>query len=216
MLMQFLDRDTTIFIEGPVGSLETIISRPVTDATSAIGLVCHPHPLQGGTMSNKVVTTLARVLSDLGLWSVRFNFRGVGQSTGQYAKGDGESEDALAVINWIKQQFPGRAIWLAGFSFGAYVALRVANQIDVAQLITVAPPVHHFPITALPDINCPWLLVQGEEDEVVSPTAVFAWTQQLKKPPQIIRMATGHFFHGKLIQLREELVTALKPIEGSQ
>jgi alpha/beta superfamily hydrolase len=210
--MLLSNRDTSLLIPGPSGSLEAIVSRPEVAAINAIGVVCHPHPLQGGTMHNKVVTTLSRVLNDLGICSVRFNFRGVEKSAGHYAEGIGETDDALAVLNWVKQAFPQQIIWLAGFSFGAYVSLRVASQAPVAQLITVAPPVRYFSAKESFAIDCPWLLVQGEQDEVVSAEEVLAWAEQQAKPPHIIRMTTGHFFHGKLIELRENLVSALRPV----
>lgn len=215
--------ESTFLIPGPAGDLELITS-PIDEAKhkSAVAVICHPHPLHGGTMNNKVVTTLARAFKDLGLRTVRFNFRGVGKSEGSFAAGIGETDDLLAVINWVKKTCPGDALWLAGFSFGGYVSARVAalyapsnkgdalhEPISVAQLVTIAPQVSRFKST-YPMITCPWLLVQGEQDEIVSPEEVFEWVETLNPKPIVIRMSgAGHFFHGQLLELRRKLVEVL-------
>src|SRR5438552_13678872 len=107
------------FIPGPAGALEAKTTRPAGEAKGT-AVVCHPHPLYGGTMENKVVHTLARSFDDLALQTVRFNFRGVGASAGVFAQGIGETGDVLAVLNWVRARVPGN-LWLAGFSFGAYM-----------------------------------------------------------------------------------------------
>ena len=200
-----------ISIQGPVGQLEAIVSPPSKQELAIIAIICHPHPLYGGSMNNKVVTTIARALFDLDIWSIRFNFRGVGASEGHYDEGRGETEDLLAVLRWVKEMFPSHTIWLAGFSFGAYVATKVATlENDIAQLITIAPAVNHFDFNNFVDIHCPWLLIMGEEDEVVPVEEVRVWAKSLPVPMQIILLpGVTHFFHGHLVDLREQLKSNL-------
>jgi alpha/beta superfamily hydrolase len=175
-------------------------------------VICHPHPLEGGTMHNKVVTMLERALRESGLATVRFNFRGVGASEGEFDQGRGEGEDLAAVSQWVRRVHPDDALWLAGFSFGSYVALANAVRLDAAALITVAPPVgrsYGFDSIELP--ACPWLLIQGEADEVVDAQAVFDWVDTLEQPPSVVRMPdTSHFFHRRLLDLRGAVKNAVR------
>ena len=167
---------TTLLLPGPVGAIEVATDVPTPEvARTGTAIICHPHPLQGGTMHNKVVTTLERALRELGLATVRFNFRGVGASQGSFDGGHGETDDALALAAWVQRVRPGDALWMAGFSFGSYVALSVATTLPVRQLITVAPAVTRLDFSALPMPACPWLVIQGEADEVVDPAAVYAY-----------------------------------------
>lgn len=211
---------TTFLLPGPAGVLELASDRPVSEiARAGTALICHPHPLQGGTMHNKVVTTLERSLRELGLATVRFNFRGVGGSAGSFDEGRGETHDALAVAAWIKQVRPDDVLWLAGFSFGSYVALRVAGQLPAKQLITVAPAVTRLDFSALPLPVCPWLVIQGEADEVVDPGAVYAYVATHSPPPTLVRVPeTGHFFHRRLLDLRSivqaKIRANLPPLSG--
>jgi uncharacterized protein len=208
MYPTFPTTESTILFPGPVGDIE-LLAAPADNATTTT-IICHPHPLYGGTMTNKVVTTLARVFKDLGHRTIRFNFRGVGKSAGAYDHGKGELTDLLAIIDWVKTLYPNDALWLAGFSFGAYVATKGAIEVSPAQLVTVAPQVSRFVEDDLTKVSCPWVLVQGEQDEVVSPAEVFAWYETLNPKPKLIRMPdAGHFFHRKLVELREELKSAL-------
>lgn len=202
--------EVTQLIEGPAGKLEIALSEPMGTERNAWGIVCHPHPLYGGTMHNKVVTTLAKTFQGLGIATVRFNFRGVMRSEGQYDSGQGELEDLLAVIDWVQQTSMKNEIWLAGFSFGGYIAAKAATQIPISKLVTVAPPVQHFPMSQLPPINNPWVLVQGELDDVVPPKDVFDWAESRVPKPIIIRFPeAGHFFHGQLAELRAQIQEAL-------
>lgn len=205
------DRLGKLLLSGPAGALEVMTSFPKTPRTPfTIAVICHPHPLFNGTMHNKVVYTLARCFNCMGLATVRFNFRGVGLSQGNYDQGNGESDDLFAILAWLKERCPESDIWLAGFSFGAYIAARVAKIWPIKQLVCVAPPIANFPFKALPPFPCPWTVVQGDEDEVVSPTAVFSWLHSLNPPPEIIKIqGASHFFHGKLIELRDRLTTTL-------
>ncbi|HEX5339466.1 MAG TPA: alpha/beta hydrolase [Gammaproteobacteria bacterium] len=198
-----------ISFTGPAGVLEGLLDMPQA-APRALAVVCHPHPLFQGSMTNKVAYILARAFNDLGAISLRFNFRGVGGSEGTYDNGIGETGDALAALDWLAARHPGLPLWLAGFSFGAYVALRAQSQRSVQRLVTVAPAVERFDTTALVLPAMPWLLVQGDADEVVSPQAVFDWVAGLTVRPQLaILKGAGHFFHGRLNELRQVVVNAV-------
>ena len=193
---------------GPSGDIEGLLDDP--DATpAAIAVVCHPHPLQGGAMQNKVTYMLARAFNDMGAFSLRFNFRGVGKSAGSFDDGRGETDDALAAVDWLMAQHPGLPLWLGGFSFGSYVALRAQSRRQVVRLVTVAPAVQRFETQDIVPPTCPWVLVQGMEDEVVSPQAVLGWARGLARPPRIVELSgAGHFFHGRLNELREAVAAA--------
>lgn len=173
--------------------------------------MCHPLPTHGGTMDNKVVYTVQRALAELGFHTVRFNFRGVGASAGAFDNGIGESDDLAAVSQWLKARYPAiNTFWLAGFSFGSFVAARMANTLGAQQLISIAPPVKRFDFSTMTMPKCPWLVVMGDADEIVEPQAVFEWLDALQPSPEQIRMSdAGHFFHGRLVELRERLVEAL-------
>jgi uncharacterized protein len=195
-----------LMLPGANGLLEAICKTPDNVNDHAVVLICHPHPLYQGSMDNKVVTTLARAFSDLGYRTCRFNFRGVGKSDGQYDKGEGETEDALCLSNWLKDCFPDAALWLAGFSFGSYIAARVADQQNVKRLVTVGPAVEHFDFVPL-HIQCPWLILQGEADEVVSSALVRQFVAKTNAQVDFVQFpGVGHFFHGQLNALREAVV----------
>jgi alpha/beta superfamily hydrolase len=191
-------------ISGPAGELEVLVDTPAGADGKVIAVICHPHPLFGGNMNNKVAHILARTCNDLGAIAVRFNFRGVGKSAGTHDDGNGETDDALAVIAWAEQRWPGAQLWLAGFSFGAAMALRSALRHRVAKLVTVAPALRWLQQLngAVPE--CPWLVVQGDQDELVDAQAVQTWAKGLVHPPQLTLMpGAEHFFHGRLNELRE-------------
>ncbi|MFC5489108.1 alpha/beta hydrolase [Dokdonella soli] len=207
----FPDGGGALLLPGPAGAIELACAMPETGlARAGVAIISHPHPLQGGTMHNKVVTILERALLELGLATVRFNFRGVGQSEGVHDHSVGETDDLVAIAAWLRAVRAGDALWLAGFSFGSYVTLRAAGRLDPAQLILVAPPVGRWDFGDIAAPGCPWLIVQGEDDEVVDAKAVFAWAETLEPAPQLVRMPeTGHFFHRRLMDLRGALKNAL-------
>lgn len=195
---------------GPSGTLELVVALP-TDYQSGqpVAVVCHPHPLHGGSMGNKVVHMLSKTLVELGLPCVRFNFRGVGRSEGQFDDGNGETDDLLAVINWVNQQFPGAPLCLAGFSFGAFVALRACQRTTVARLLLAAPPVDMYDFGGLTLPTAISLVIQGGQDEVVNADAVRSWLKKNGAISQLIWLDdAGHFFHGRLNQLRAALKDA--------
>ncbi len=202
----FPHESATLTLDGPVGPLEVAVDLPDDEAAPRpiIAVMCHPLSIEGGSMHNKVVTQVARALRDLGITTVRFNFRSVGGSAGSYDNGEGETDDLRAVVAWVRAQRPDSALWLAGFSFGAYVSLRAAGELMPHALISIAPPVGRRTwdfSQVQPPPN--WLVVQGDADEVVDAQGVYQWLESLDKPPQLVRMPeTSHFFHRRLIDLR--------------
>ncbi|GLQ47447.1 alpha/beta hydrolase [Dyella lipolytica] len=208
----FPDQLTEFTLHGPVGSLEAIsdtAERP--GARRGVAVICHPNSKDGGTMRNKVVTMLERSLRESGLDTLRFNFRSAGESEGNYDNGKGESDDLAAVVSWVRKVRPNDVLWLAGFSFGSYVTLRSAVALKADALISIAPPVGRWSLETLALPSCPWLVVMGEDDEVVEPQAVFDWIDSLDPPPELIRMPeTGHFFHRRLMDLRGSVKHAIR------
>ncbi|MCK4951551.1 MAG: alpha/beta hydrolase [Gammaproteobacteria bacterium] len=197
-------------IPGPCGNLEVLVSCPEESQPNQVVVISHPHPLHGGTMQNKVVHTIAKTVNQVGLKAVRYNFRGVGASEGDYAEGVGEADDLVAIVDWVRSQIPDCAIWLAGFSFGGYVSLRAADKVDAERLITVAPAISFLEEKNISMPGCPWLLIQGMQDEVVPASSVIEWCGTLSRPPEIITIEdTGHFFHGQLNVLRDTLIQYL-------
>lgn len=193
------------------GHVEAVLTVPEQADLSRMAILGHPHSLQGGTMNNKVVTTLVRTFKALSIPSLRFNFRGVGKSDGEYDAGIGESEDMLDIVKQCQTLFPDMRFIFAGFSFGSYVAYRAAALYPHELLITIAPPVHHNDYQAFDHQPVPWIVVQGDEDEVVPAQAVCDFAKALKSPATLLRFPeTGHFFHGKLIELKTSLLDAIR------
>ncbi|MCW8841672.1 MAG: alpha/beta fold hydrolase [Gammaproteobacteria bacterium] len=198
-----------LLIPGPAGELEVLTSCPDCYAESnPIAVICHPHPLYGGSMRNKVVHILAEAFNSMGLRTVTFNFRGVEKSSGRYDRGVGETEDLAAVVDYFRRRYPEAPLWLAGFSFGAYVALRGHQRVAAERLLLVAPPVTLFDFSALPEVTIPWMVIQGGQDEVIAPAAVSHWLQGREHRPLLRWMADAdHFFHGRLNRIREAVTT---------
>lgn len=197
-----------IQIAAPAGSLQV---RPIWQDSDTLVVLCHPHPLFGGTMDNKVVTTLARFWRRQGYSVLMFNFRGVGNSTGRHDDGVGEIEDLHTVLSWAQSQCAATQLILAGFSFGAYIAAAGANrfqgwqlaQLQLQRLILVAPAVENYPMQ---DLRLPekTRVIIGDQDEVVSPAAMTAWAAAYPLDLVIVPDA-GHFFHGRLNDLSAQL-----------
>ena len=209
------EKESKIAIVGPVGNLESALSRGDSDAPlsalNATVIVCHPHPQHGGTMDNKVVTTLMRTYRDLGVHVLRFNFRGVGGSEGVFDNAVGELDDLFAVIRWAKNNLPESPLLLAGFSFGSSIAARASYSVDgLLHLTLVAPPVERYEYDRDGVFNAPVCVVQGDNDERVIAQGVYDWVARLQSPAELIRYPeTGHFFHGYLAQLKSDLSVAL-------
>ena len=187
-----------ISIAGPAGVLECMVHLPDA-APLAIAVIAHPLPIMGGTMENKVVTTLAKTFAGLGFVALRFNFRGVAASEGEYDAGNGETADAIAVARYALHEYGGLPLILSGFSFGGYVQARAALQLHPRRLVLVAPAVGRF---AMPDVPSDTLLIHGDQDEVVPLAEVVQWAH-----PQhlhiVVLPETTHLFHGRLGQLTE-------------
>jgi len=194
----------TQLLAGPAGPLEALIDMPAGGAPVLAAVVCHPHPLYGGTLHNKVVDIVARVLRAHGAVSLRFNFRGVGGSAGVHADGVGEADDALAAVAAAREHWPQLPLVLAGFSFGAAVAIAVASRVRPDWLISVAPAVDRVPLSGFQPPACPWLIVHGEADEVVSCELVRQWLAA-RAPGATLNLlpGVGHFFHGRLHELSD-------------
>lgn len=192
----------TVLLPGPAGPIETLVSVPPGPA-AGIAVVCHPHPLHGGALSNKVTWTLASCALKAGLVAARFNFRGVGRSAGAHDGGRGETEDTLAVVEWLRARVPGAGLLLAGFSFGAFVSLKAAARAAPRLQVSIAPPFKYFadePLPARPD--APWLVVHGRDDEVVNYESTRTVLERYAPPPELVTLDdVGHFFHGRLADL---------------
>jgi alpha/beta superfamily hydrolase len=203
-----------LMLEGPAGKLECLLVQP--DAWrehDPIAICCHPHPLHGGTMHNKVVYIMAKTYHQLGCASLRFNFRGVGQSQGEFDNGVGEQADVLAIAAWLQQRYPAAPLWLGGFSFGGYVSLMSHAQINPSRLLVVAPAVELYPDVRNIQVHTKdWILVQGGADDLVSPEAVGAWLKQQRNKPRLIWFEqAGHLFHGYLNKMQEQILAYWTP-----
>jgi len=200
-------RPERVEIPGPAGVLQVLVDVPEGAALDRFAVCCHPHPLQGGTMDNKVIHTVARTFNELGVPTIRFNFRGVGTSAGAFDEGVGETEDALAAVAYGRERWPNAALWLGGFSFGGAIAVRAAATTHPAMLVTVSPAVTRLDVSNVVVPACPWLVIQGDADDVIPPQAVLEWAESLQPPPTVqVLEGAGHFFHGRLHDLRETIL----------
>lgn len=201
-------------IPGPVGPLEALLDAPAAVAApKAIAVICHPHPVHGGTMTNKVVHVLAKAFNAAGVPAVRFNFRGVGASAGAFDDGNGETHDAIAVLDWAARRCPGADLWLGGFSFGGAIAIRAAVARDVKRLVTVAPAIRRVGVDANSLPQCPWLIVQGDRDELVDAADIQRWAESQPAQPRLVLLnGVEHFFHGRLNELRQVVVSWLEEV----
>ena len=192
------------FIAGPAGQLEALLEQPADGKPRGAVVVCHPHPQHGGTMHNKVTHTLARSFVRLGFAVLRFNFRGTEQSEGHFDEGIGELDDALAAIAWMRARYAGLPFWLAGFSFGAAIAVRASLVGGISGLVSVAPAVSRFASGLDGQPDCRWLIVQGDEDELVTVEETIDWLNTLRPGPSLqVFAGAEHFFHGRLGELRD-------------
>jgi alpha/beta superfamily hydrolase len=204
-------RAEPLLIDGPAGVLEALLEDPQASPPSPplspaadFAVVCHPHPLHGGSMHNKVVHTVARACQERGMPTLRFNYRGVGASAGSYDEGRGETQDTLAVVAAGRARWPGAALTLAGFSFGGMVSLLAAAAAAPARLISVAPAVTRAEFASIARPAAAWLIVQGEADEIIRCAEVQAFAARFQPPPRLVVLpGAGHFFHGRLPELRD-------------
>jgi hypothetical protein len=184
-------------IPGPSGILHGVMHMPQGEPR-AIAIVAHPLPTMGGTMDNKIVTTLVKTFAELGFVALRFNFRGVGESSGIYDEGNGEVDDALAIAHYALQEFGKLPLILSGFSFGGYVQSRAAEKLHPHKLVLIAPAVGRF---AMPQVPANTLVIHGEMDEVVALSDMLAWARPQHLPIVLLPEAT-HYFHGYLHQIK--------------
>lgn len=204
---------TPLFIDGPAGRLESVLDAPAQMSPVGGAVICHPHPQHGGTMHNKVVHTLSRAFLRCGFETLRFNFRGTESSEGSYDDGRGELDDALAALAFMRDRLAGgrtadvsSPLWLAGFSFGAAIVIRAAATVPVGGLISVAPAVSRFTGKLERQPDCPWLIVHGDQDELADVDETVAWVNGLLPGPELLIMAGAeHFFHARLVELREHV-----------
>jgi alpha/beta superfamily hydrolase len=183
-------------VAGPAGDLVCAIDSPADGPSRGLALLCHPHPQHGGTLDNKVVATLARAFVQAGWRAARFNFRGAGGSQGHWDEGRGEIDDALAVVQALRQADEPLAI--GGFSFGGYVASHAAATLHPSQLVLVGPATRNFEVAAVPGHT---LVVHGEADEVVPLQATLDWARP-QSLPVVVVPGGDHFFHGRLTLLK--------------
>ncbi len=188
-------------IDGPSGKIETVIDDPGV-TRKGLALIAHPHPLHGGSLDNKVVTTIAKTLFELGYVAVRPNFRGVGASDGEYDHGLGEIKDMLAVHDFVRPRYPDLPLILAGFSFGAYVQSVASGSLDPQHLLLVAPAVSMFKMGAVPRHT---IVIHGELDAVAPAAEAQAWAERHGCVFALVRGA-DHFFHKKLGELKEHIL----------
>ena len=205
-----------LVINGPVGDLEALLEVPNDGNILAAVVVCHPHPVHGGTMHNKVAHTLARAFVGIGFATLRFNFRGVGASAGSFADGVGELADVHAALEYLRGRYPDLRMWLSGFSFGAAMSIRAAADSEVSGLVSIAPAAYRFAGDLAVHPKCPWLIVHGEEDELVPIDESVEWADSLEPGPELLVFPeTSHFFHGKLVELREAVRAFVNEHEAS-
>lgn len=208
MSMVLNNKAEHFLIAGNVGAIEVQVDMPQLSETQpaacGLAIVAHPHPLYGGTMDNKVAQTLAKTFSGLGYITVRFNFRGVGQSAGKHDAGNGETDDTLTVIEWARQQFDQQGpVVLAGFSFGTLVQSRVALRLEeqgqkVARMVFVGTAAGKWPVESVPQDS---IVIHGEQDETITLNDVLRWAEPQDLPVVVVAGA-DHFFHRRLHVIR--------------
>lgn len=203
-----------VAIPGPAGTLEGLLQIRDPEEHRLAALVCHPHPLYGGTMHNKVVHRLAAVFSEHGATVLRFNFRGAGKSEGHHDDGPGELEDARAAFHWLRERTAARRYWIGGFSFGSWIAARLAAaEPAIERLVLVAPPVHRAGFQVLRSASVPKLVIQGTGDPVCPIERLEPEFETWAEPKRLIRVeGATHFFDKQLGALANALNEGLPPV----
>lgn len=205
--------EQTLSVMGPAGSLD--VRWQETERNELGVLMCHPHPLFDGTMDNKVVTTITRAAAGMGLPTLRFNFRGVGNSEGEHDNGQGEQQDVLTMMNYAQTQLGWQKIILAGFSFGSGMACLAAcaQPQDIAGLFLIAPPVHHFDAPNQLPYDFETHIYLGDDDEVVPVDEMLNWAERVIPTPHLdVFAGGGHFFHGRLGELKKLFLADVQTI----
>jgi len=202
--MSHAHQSKNFFLQGPAGKLEAVLWTPHDDAgPKSAALVCHPHPLFGGTLHNKVVYQAAKALDGLGMPVLRFNFRGAGLSEGQHDRGRGELDDVRAAVQFLANEFPRIPLLLAGFSFGCWVGLRVGcEDARVERLIGIGAPVNNSDFSYLRECGKPKLFVHGSNDEHGDVNSVRRMMEQLSGKNELVVVdGVDHFFAGRIEEL---------------
>jgi uncharacterized protein len=205
----------TLSIPGPTGALEAVLQHREGQAPASAALVCHPHPLYGGTLHNKVVHRVASTLHELGAAVLRFNFRGAGKSAGVHDEGRGELEDARAALRWLEERFPGAQRWLAGFSFGSWIAARLAATVPIERLILVSPPIQRADFVAMRQSGVAKLVLQGTKDDVCPPEDLQREFPHWREPKRLILVeGASHFYDRQLGALGDAIRRGLSEMAG--
>ena len=201
-------------VHGPAGRIECAVDQPES-TRRGVALIAHPHPLYGGTLDNKVVQTLARAFLELGYETWRPNFRGVGATEGAHDEGRGELEDARAALRWMQQRYPGARVWLAGFSFGSWIAARLAAEEPAERVILISPPVQRSGFSVLRESAVPKLVIQGTYDVVCPPEALEQEFAAWREPKRLILVPeASHFYDKRLAALADALRQGLLEAAG--
>jgi uncharacterized protein len=204
-----------INIPTPTGHLEGILKPEEEDVEPLYAaIVCHPHPLGGGTMHNKVVFKVAQALQMLGMPALRFNYRGVGHSTGSYDEGRGEMDDARYALEYLSRRYPGLPVIMAGFSFGAWIALRVGASDDrVYAMIGLGVPARMFDGDSLKSSHKPKLIIHGTKDDLAPYDLAVKWFEQVPAPKSLVAVeGADHFFQGRLEEVQAIITTFVQNI----
>jgi alpha/beta superfamily hydrolase len=193
-------------IPGPVGPLEAMIDMPAGTPRAAV-VFAHPLPIQGGTMHTKVVFQGTKALTRVGCAVLRFNFRGVGRSAGQWDEGRGEKDDYRAAVDFMAARYPDLELWAAGFSFGSYIAMTCGAEDDrICTLIGVAPPVDRYDYAAVAQSAKPKFIVHGERDEIIPLKAVREFYARLSEPKELVEIDRAtHLFDGQASEVGDAL-----------
>ncbi len=212
-----ISRLVPLSIPGPAGPLEGLLQEREHDPARIIALVCHPHPLYGGTLHNKVVHRAASTLHQLGVVVLRFNYRGVGTSAGRYDEGAGELEDARSALRWLEARHPEARRWLVGFSFGAWVAARLAaSEPAIERVVMIAPGVRTSSFESMRTSTVPKLVIQGTGDDICPLSALELDYPTWSDPKELAIVEGGtHFFDRQLSALGDALAKHLEPLIGS-
>lgn len=213
----FPTEQTSFTLDGPKGRIEVLVDRPDPEnAWNAVALLCPPQEEPGG-MHNKVQQIIERACQEMGLVTVRLNYRDASDEEPLTHDGYAETDDVLAVAAWVREKLPDFELWLGGYSFGAFIAARASQTLPVRHLVTVAPPVDKLDFAHLERPDCPWLVIQGDTDDVVSADAVRDWVESMEDPPQLIWMDDAdHEFHRRLMDLRGVIKNGVKRARQDQ
>lgn len=209
MAIPISDRSEELFVKGAAGRIEVVVDLPGAAAPEGIALVAHPHPLFGGSLDNKVVQTVAKTMLELGLVSLRANFRGVGGSEGAHDEGEGEADDLARVLDYARERFGAAPPVLCGYSFGAYVQARVAQHIVPSRVVLVGVAdgrVSGGREYSTPSVPADTIVIHGELDETVPIANVFEWARPQELPVVVIPGA-DHFFHRRLHIIRNVILS---------